>query len=153
MRRNSQPKLDLDLFAGDLIQLVKNRRKKTFKLDSGKHLFIGFVKPDNQQYFLDGNTTKLYYTGKTKSFPSTVALNKLYYFMPYIKGKGVRDLYLVRVARIGNKAEVKPDCGDTDPRIVFELDYLCSLPDYEQVKLNIFNTYRDTLLGSVVKNI
>jgi DNA (cytosine-5)-methyltransferase 1 len=153
MSRDSQPKLDLGLFAVDSIPLVKNQRKKTFKLDVGKHLFIGFVKPDNQEYFLDGNTTKLYYTGKTKSFPSTVALNKLYYFMPYIKGKGVRDLYLVKVARIGNKAEVKPDCGDTDPRIVFELDYLCSLPDYEPVKLNIFNTYRDTLLGSVVKNM
>ena len=30
--------------------------------------------------------------------------NMLYYFMPYIKEKGVRDLYLIRVARIGNKA-------------------------------------------------
>ena len=47
---------------------------------------------------------KYYYTGKAKTFPSTVVLNKLYYFMPYIKGKGVRDLYLIRIARIGNKA-------------------------------------------------
>ena len=30
-----------------------------------------------------------------KRFPSTVALNKLYYFMPYIKRKGIRDLYLI----------------------------------------------------------
>ena len=41
--------------------------------------------------------------------------------MPYIKEKGVRDIYLIRVARIGNKAEIRPESGDIDPRIVFEL--------------------------------
>lgn len=61
---------------------------------------------------LDGGQKKLYSTGKTKSFPSTVALNKLYYFMPYIKGKGVRDLYLIKIARIGNKAEIHPEGED-----------------------------------------
>ena len=69
--------------------------------------------------------------------------------MPYIKGKGVRDLYLIRIARIGNKAEIHPETGDKEPRLVFELEYLESLPEYKKVKLNIFNAYRDTMLGSV----
>ena len=93
---------------------------------------------------------RFYYTGKTKSFPSTIALNKLYYFMPYIKGKGVRDLYLVRIARIGNKAEIHPETEDTDPRLVFELEFLESLPDYVDVRPNIMYAYRDTLLGKVM---
>ena len=50
------------------------------------------VKKDNEEYFLKEEPTKIYYTGKAKTFPSTVAINKLYYFMPYIKEKGVRDL-------------------------------------------------------------
>ena len=58
------------------------------------------------------NIQKHLSTGKTKSFPSTVALNKLYFFMPYIKGKGVRDLYLIKIARIGNKAEIHPEGED-----------------------------------------
>lgn len=72
------------------------------------------------------------------------------FFISYIKGKGVRDLYLVKIARIGNKAEIHPEGGDKDPRLVFELEYLESLPEYVHVNLNIFRTYRDTLLGRVM---
>ena len=130
MKRDAQPKLNFDLFADIDVELKVNAPKKQFKLEMTKSLLIGFVKPDNTEYFLDGSQTKIYYTGKTKSFPSTVALNKLYYFMPYIKGKGVRDLYLIRIARIGSKAEVHKDCDDKDPRLVFDLEFLQSLPEY-----------------------
>ena len=148
-KRDKQPVFKFDLFANEKVDLVVNAPKKTYTLDPTKHLLIGLVKLDNQDYFLDGAPTKIYYTGKTKSFPSTIALNKLYYFMPYIKGKGVKDLYLIRIARIGNKAEINKGSKDTDPRLVFELEYLESLPEYKSVKLNIFNAFRDTILGSV----
>lgn len=148
-KRDKQPVFKFDLFANEKVDLVVNAPKKTYTLDPTKHLLIGLVKLDNQDYFLDGTPTKIYYTGKTKAFPSTIALNKLYYFMPYIKGKGVKDLYLIRVARIGNKAEINKGSKDTDPRLVFELEYLDSLPEYKSVKLNIFNAFRDTILGSV----
>jgi DNA (cytosine-5)-methyltransferase 1 len=149
-QRDKQPVLQLDLFAKEKLNLVVNAPKKTYTLDPTKHLLIGLVKLDNQEYFLDGAPTKIYYTGKTKAFPSTIALNKLYYFMPYIKGRGVKDLYLIRIARIGNKAEIKSGSNDTDPRLVFELEYLESLPEYKPIKLNIFNTFRDTVLGSIL---
>lgn len=152
MKRDVRPTLNLDLFENDRKPFVCNTRKKTYTLDYNKHLLIGHVKPDNQAYFLDGGITKLYYTGKTKSFPSTIALNKLYYFMPYIKGKGVKDLYLIKIARIGNKAEVHPESGDTDSRLVFELEYLESLPEYVPVRTNLRYTYRDTILGSIFPN-
>lgn len=150
MKRDAQPKLSFDLFADIDAELKVNAPKKQFKLEMTKNLLIGFVKPDNTEFFLDGSQTKIYYTGKTKSFPSTVALNKLYYFMPYIKGKGVRDLYLIRIARIGSKAEVHKDSDDKDPRLVFDLEFLQSLPEYVSVKLNMFNTYCDTTLGRIM---
>ena len=150
VKRDSEPKLSLDLFAEMDSELKCNPVKKSYTLDMSKKLLIGFVKSDNTEYFLDGSQSKIYYTGKTKSFPSTIALNKLYYFMPYIKGKGVRDLYLIRIARIGNKAEIHPETEDKDPRLVFELEFLQSLPEYVPVKLNIFDTYRDTLLGRIM---
>lgn len=149
-KRDKQPVFNFDLFTEEKVNLVVNAPKKTYTLDETKHLLIGLVKLDNQEYFLDGAPTKIYYTGKTKAFPSTVALNKLYYFMPYIKGKGVKDLYLIRVARIGSKAEINKASKDTDPRLVFELEYLESLPEYKPIKLNIFNTFRDTVLGQVL---
>lgn len=150
-KRDKQPVFKFDLFAEERINLVVNSPKKTYTLDPTKHLLIGLVKLDNQDYFLDGAPSKVYYTGKTKSFPSTIALNKLYYFMPYIKGKGVKDLYLIRIARIGSKAEINKSSNDTDPRLVFELEYLESLPDYKPIKLNIFNSFRDTVLESIFR--
>lgn len=151
MQREPMPRLSLNLFTEIGEELKYNSIKKSFKLDMNKHLLIGYVKPDNIDYFLEKELSKIYYTGKTKSFPSTIALNSLYYFMPYIKGKGVRDLYLICVARIGNKAEIHPESADKEPRLVFDLEYLQSLSDYKPIKLNIFNTYRDTLLGSIMK--
>ena len=148
--RDAMPMLDLKLFEEEEKPIVVNRPKKQYELDPAKHLLIGLVKKDNEDYFLKEEPTKIYYTGKTKSFPSTIALNKLYYFMPYIKGKGVRDLYLIRIARIGNKAEIHPETGDDAPRLVFEMEYLESLPDYQMVKLYKY-WYKDTLLGRIIK--
>ncbi|MCR5131523.1 MAG: DNA (cytosine-5-)-methyltransferase [Prevotella sp.] len=149
-QREAKPMLDLGLFDDEKKVLVVNRPKKQYSLDETKHLLIGLVKKDNEEYFLKEEPTKIYYTGKTKTFPSTVALNKLYYFMPYIKEKGVRDLYLIRVARIGTKAEIHPKSNDEDPRLVFELEYLESLPEYKMVTLNRY-WFKDTLLGKIVK--
>lgn len=151
MKRDALPMLELSLFENEIDHLLVNRPTKTYKLDPNKHLLIGLVKPDNQDYFLEPNEYKIYYTGKTRSFPSTIALNKLFYFMPYIKGKGVKDLYLIRVARIGNKAEIHPRSKDVDPRLVFELLYLESLPEYHPIHLNMLRTYTDTLLGKVME--
>lgn len=148
--RDAAPMLDLGLFSDVKTPLVVNRPKKQYTLDPAKHLLIGLVKKDNEAYFLKEEPTKLYYTGKTKTFPSTVAINKLYYFMPYIKEKGVRDLYLIRVARIGSKSEVYPKTNDEEPRLVFELEYLESLPDYVEVNLTRY-WYKDTLLGRIFK--
>lgn len=149
--RDSKPMLDLGLFADEENKtLVVNRPKKQYTLDPAKHLLIGLVKKDNEEYFLKEEPTKIYYTGKTKTFPSTVAINKLYYFMPYIKEKGVRDLYLIRIARIGSKAEIHPSSKDEEPRLVFELEYLESLPKYEPLSLTRY-WFKDTLLGRVFK--
>lgn len=88
-------------------------------LEPEKNVLISLVKKENVDLFLDG-TARIYYTGK--KFPSTVALNKLYYFVPYIKQKGIRDLYLIKLARVGSKHEVHPDADENDLRLVFEIE-------------------------------
>ena len=152
--RDSKPMLDLGLFADEEKVLVVNRPKKQYTLDKAKHLLIGIVKKDNEKYFLTEEPTKIYYTGPSGTFPSTIALNKLYYFMPYIKGKGVSDLYLIRVARVGTKAEVHPETNDERPRLVFELEYLESLPNNQWVRLDKDTSFafKDTLLGRIFKD-
>lgn len=152
--RDAKPMLDLGLFADEENVIVVNRPKKQYTLDKTKHLLIGVVKKDNEEYFLKEEPTKIYYTGPSGTFPSTIALNKLYYFMPYIKGKGVSDLYLIRIARLGNKAEVHPETGDDRPRLVFELEYMESLPHNQWVRLDKDKNFafKDTLLGRIFKD-
>lgn len=107
-----------------------------------KNVLVCNVKPDNEEYFLK-QSAQIYYTGKW--FPSTVALNKLYYFMPYIKRKGVRDLYLIKIARIGTRKEGQPDNDPNDLRLVFEIQFVKQyFEDYHPIKLKIKNTYTDT---------
>ena len=152
VQRNPRPMLTLDLFAAEENELVCNKPKKTYQLDSTKRLLVGFVKKDNEEYFLKKEPSKLYYTGNVDTFPSTIALNKLYYFMPYFKGKGVRDLYLIKIVRLGSKAEIHPDMDeDKASRLVFELEYLESLPEYKPIHLNFQHAFTDTFLGRVIE--
>ena len=151
VQRNSRPVLSLTLFNTEE-ELVVNKPKKTYKLDTAKRLLVGLVRKDNEKYFLCQEPSKLYYTGNVESFPSTIAINKLYYFMPYIKGKGVRDLYLIKVVRIGSKTEIHPELDDEKyPRLVFELEFLESLPQYKMINLNFQHSFTDTFLGRVFK--
>ena len=74
--------------------------------------------------------------------------------MPYMKGLGVRDLYLIKIARVGTKAETHPECGDNDFRLVFEIEFVKQLfDDYKKVHLDIWQTFKDTTLGYVCNQI
>lgn len=133
--RNSSQEIDLD------------------NLDVSKNVLICNVKKDNTRHFLDG-TAKIYYTGK--EFPSTIALNKLYYFIPYFGTKcglgftGFRDLYLIKIARVGTRKESEPDNDPKDLRLVFELQFVKRLfEQYHPHRLNIWNSFTDTTLAAL----
>lgn len=116
-----------------------------------RHVLISLVKADNVEHYID-QTAKIYYTGKR--FPASVALNKLYYFMPYIKNKGVRDLYLIKIARIGTRKEGQPDNDPNDIRLVFEIGFVKQLfDDYKAVELKIWHTFTDTTLGELKREL
>lgn len=96
-------------------------------VEVGNRVLIGLVKEDNIQYqaFADGTAT-LYYTGK--QFPTTIALQDLHFFIPYIKGQGVRDVYeITKVRTITSKEAKQTDEDDADSkalRLAFELKYV-----------------------------
>lgn len=120
------------------------------QIDGTKNVLISLVKKDNEKSFLDGSAT-IYYTGK--KFPTSVALNKLYYFMPYIKGKGVRDLFFIKVARLGYRKEGTSDEDTNDLRLVFEVEFVKRLfVDYEPMELKIWRTFTDTTIGKLIEN-
>jgi len=117
-------------------------------LDTTKNLLVSLVKADNMEQYLD-QSAKIYYTGK--KFPSTVALNKLYYFMPYIAKQGVKDLYYIKIARVGTRKEGQPDNDPNDFRLVFEIEFVKELfPNYKKVHLDIWQTFKDTTLETIM---
>lgn len=93
-------------------------------VEVGNRVLIGLVKEDSRlfQAFMDGTAT-LYYTGS--KFPTTIALQDLHFFMPYIKGKGIRDVYeIVKVRTITGKEAKQTEIDDADSealRLAFEL--------------------------------
>lgn len=132
--------------------IVENKAISQHLIDEGidpsKNVLISLVKHDNTAIFLY-HSAKIYYTGS--KFPSTIALNKLYYFMPYVKGKGIKDLYLIKIARVGTKQEVYPECKDNDFRLVFELEYIKPLfSTYIPIHLDIWYTFTDTKLSNIL---
>ena len=131
-------------------------QKGTF-VDVGNRVLIGLVgnsvRRGYTQSFLDGTAT-LYYTGK--QFPTTIALQNLHFFMPYIKGQGIRDVYeIVRVRTITAK-EAKQVEGDDFPaddlRLAFDLQSGKHLfTDYKMIDTHkmAYNTFIDTTFDRI----
>lgn len=113
-----------------------------------KNCLVCLVKKDNFKQF-ENQTAKIYYSGK--KFPSTVALDKLFYFMPYLKSKGVRDLYLIKSARVGNRKEGQKDEDLSDFRLVFDIEFVKQVfDDYQPIGLKIWMTFTDTTLNEIL---
>ena len=131
-------------------------QKGTF-VDVGNRVLIGLVgnsvRRGYTQSFLDGTAT-LYYTGK--QFPTTIALQNLHFFIPYIKGQGIRDVYeIVRVRTITAK-EAKQVEGDDFPaddlRLAFDLQSGKHLfTDYKMIDTRkmAYNTFIDTTFDRI----
>lgn len=128
------------------LRKVKSTRDK--HLDVSKNVLVSLVKTENVAPYLEQDA-RIYYTGK--EFPSTVKLNHLYYFMPYLKKKGIRDLYFIKVARIGSKHEAQVKADPNDLRLVFEIEFVKQLfDDYKPINLEIWHTFTDTTLGKIL---
>ena len=129
---------------------IHDKRETDSKLlDRTKNCLISLVKEDNVEQYAN-RTAKIYYTGKR--FPATIALDKLYYFMPYLKKKGVRDLYLIKIARIGTRREGQPDNDPNDFRLIFEIEFVSQLfEDYKPIELKIWRTFTESTIEGLQK--
>ena len=74
--------------------------------------------------------------------------------MPYTKGKGIRDLYQIKVARVVSKHEFVDEADENDLRIAFEIEFVTSLfDDFKPIRLNIWRTFTDTKLRSILDEL
>ena len=148
LQRYPEHIVENDFVREDLAENNLEGEPHGYIVKAAKNVLVCNVKPDNEFYFLN-QSAKIYYTGKW--FPSTVVLNKLYYFMPYIKRKGIRDLYLIKIARVGTRKEGQPDNDPNDLRLVFEIKFVKQLfEDYHPIELKIKRTYTDTTVNDLL---
>ena len=131
----------LNKHAVEIVEQVIPQKGTTLEVKN--RVLVGVVKPDNPQYenFKNGTAT-FYYSGDT--FPTTIPLDGIDYFAPYIPDRGIRDLYLVSGIHTSTKAK---GADDDKLRITFELKYARTLfTDYKIVPLPIQHTFNDTSL-------
>ncbi len=121
-------------------------------VEVGNRVLVGLVGDNNRgnaakSKFLDSTAT-LYYTGN--KFPTTIALQNLHFFMPYIKGKGIRDVYeITRIRTISAKEAKQLDGeeGENDIRLAFTIHFIRQqFTDYQNIDTSkmAFNTFIDT---------
>ena len=130
-------------------------QKGTF-MEVGDRVLIGLVRESSRKNYLkrfENGEADLYYTGP--SFPTTIALHNLHYFIPYFKGKGIRDVYeITRVRTIkGSEAkQIDAEAGKDDLRLAFHLKpHHQLLDDYRAIKphLLVDYTFYDTTFGEL----
>ncbi len=114
-----------------------------FRLKGGElkqpNALVALIPPSLKESF-EERKGNFYFSGR--KFPSTVPLSKLSYFIPYIKGKGIKDIYGISKIRIGTRDGNKPKECSKDLRLNFELFFLGSLfNDYKNENLKIWNTF------------
>lgn len=163
--KDKQNRKLLEHFIGELIETKAQQtianvipQKGTF-VDVGNRVLIGLVRPSSRkgyfESFINSNAT-LYYTGA--QFPTTIPLQNLHFFMPYIKGEGIRDVYEITRVRTITSKEAKQDigCGGNDIRLAFELKFIRrQYSDYQPINIlnMIIYTFIDTTFDKLNKII
>jgi len=132
-------------------------QKGTF-IEVGGRVLIGLLRESSRKNYLkkfEEGTADLYYTGP--SFPTSIALHNLHYFIPYFKGKGIRDVYeITRVRTIkGSEAkQIDMEEGKDDLRLAFHLKPHHQLSkEYQAIKPHVLidYTFVDTTFGELDK--
>ena len=125
-------------------------------IEVGDRVLIGMVRESSRKNYLkkfEEGTADLYYTGP--SFPTSIALHNLHYFIPYFKGKGIRDVYeITRVRTIkGSEAkQIDMEEGKDDLRLAFHLKPHHQLSkEYRNLKPHVLidYTFLDTTFGEM----
>ena len=144
----------IDMKSADTIAKVIPQ-KGTF-MEVGDRVLIGLVKESSAKSYLkkfEDGTADLYYTGP--SFPTTIALHNLHYFIPYMKNKGIRDVYEITKVRTIRASEAKQtvmETGKDDLRLAFHLKPHHKIADgYRAIDTHKMadRTFLDTTFGEL----
>ena len=148
------------LLGGFIQKLIADKSKETIErvipqkgatVEVSNRVLVGIVKQNSDKF--ENGTATIYYT--RSHFPTTISLDHLRWFAPYIKGKGVRDVYEITRIRTITSAEAKNDeAAGNDLRLAFELGLCRRLSDgYKPCELNVLESFRDTTIGELENDL
>ncbi len=114
-----------------------------------ENVLIAYVKEEIKDKFFD-RQSETYYSGKR--FPSNIYLKDLKYFVPYIKGKGVRDLYIIKKIYVGEKDNGNKMGNTKDYRLMFDIQFSMQLfENYKKHNLKMMRTYSVSSMESLIR--
>lgn len=136
-----------DLMLHNAIDLVEQTiPQKGTTLEVPDKVLVGVVPKENAAQYED-RTSIEYHTGR--KVPQTIPLNDIDWFVPYISGKGARDLYRVKRVHTGLKGDSIPD---DNLRIILDIEYVQPLyPDYKQFPSGylVGEVFKHTTIGEL----
>ncbi|MDE5594305.1 MAG: DNA (cytosine-5-)-methyltransferase [Muribaculaceae bacterium] len=128
--------------------LISEDKPEYYIPRTSAHVLIALIKKEGEKPFVTQSAYN-YFTGSR--FPATIDLKNLTYFIPYIKGKGIKDLYIIKKTHI--KEYHKPGNDKTEYRLCFDIQFSKQLFDeYKMCKLDIWRTFTDTTINIIMNN-
>lgn len=119
-------------------------------VEVNSRVLVGLVRNGKLAEAFERGEGEIYYTGP--QFPTTIALHDLHYFAPYIKDKGVRDVYEITKVRTITSREAKDGDGGDDLRLAFHLANRRQLSDdYQMLTLDVGHVFRETTIEELSK--
>lgn len=117
-------------------------------IESERRCLICLIHKDFEKPYHE-HTATVIYTGRR--FPASVDLTQMFYFMPYLKGKGIKDLYRITSVRLTDMAGDRPNGTPKDLQLAFEIRFVGQVfNDYVPTELDLMSKYSDKCSDEII---
>ena len=121
-----------------------------YGLNPQARVLVAYVPQEHASAFEQLKASEYYTRPK---FPNTINLKDIEYFVPYFKGKGIRDIYKVHHINTCTKKDFDPTCDDERMRLLFQFKFVKQLFDeYRPHDLKIWYCFTDISVKELIDN-
>ena len=115
---------------------------------SNARVLVAYVPQENATPFEQLKASEYYTRPK---FPNTINLKDVVYFVPYFKGKGIRDIYKVHHINTCTKRDFDSESDDERMRLMFQFKFVKHIfDDYKPHDLKIWHCFTDTSIKELI---
>lgn len=123
--------------------------KLCFGMNPKARVLVAYVPQENAKPYEKLKASEYFTRPK---FPNTINLQNVEYFVPYFKGKGIRDIYKVHHINTCTKKEFDPESDDERMRLLFQFKFVRHLFDeYKPHDLKIWYCFTDTTVKEIIE--